>query len=102
MGDGRWEDPAWVEMQFWKQGLNEVQVTSVGKTITQEILGFCALLKGPLNFIMSRFWTEEQRKQSGAQFAPTLVQYLDNAYGKGNNQMEISSVGIIATGRKPL
>lgn len=100
MGDGRWEDPTWVRTQFQNRGLNQVQVTLVGKTIAQEISGFSALLKGPLNFIMSRFWTEKQRQQISAQFAPALVQHLEDLYGKGN-QMEVNSTGIIATGRLP-
>ncbi|KAJ5529165.1 Methyltransferase type 11 [Penicillium freii] len=100
MGDGRWEDPTWVKTQFQNRGLNEVQVTSVGKTIAQGISEVSALLKGPLNFIKSRFWTEKQRQQSGAQFAPALAQHLEDLYGKGN-QMEINSTGIIATGRLP-
>lgn len=100
MGDGRWEDPTWVKTQFRNRGLNEVQVTSVGKTIAQGISEFSALLKGPLNFIMSRFWTEKQRQQSGAQFAPALTQHLEDLYGKGN-QMEINSTGIVATGTVP-
>jgi hypothetical protein len=100
MGDGRWEDPTWVETQFRKRGLDEVQVTSVGKTIAQGILEFSTLMKVPLNFIMARFWTETQRQQSGARFVPALAQYLEDIYGKGN-LMEIDSMGIIATGRVP-
>ncbi|KAJ5496170.1 Methyltransferase type 11 [Penicillium fimorum] len=99
-GDGRWEDPTWVKTQFRNRGLKEVQVTFVGKAIPQRISGFSSLLKGPLNFITSRFWTEKPHQQSGAQFAPALVQHLEDLYGKSNH-IEINSPGIIATSRAP-
>lgn len=100
MGDGKWEEPSWVEAEFAERGLSEVQVTPVQRTIAQEISGFCTLLKGPLSFIMARFWTEEQRLLCGARFGSTLHDYLVDLCGE-RNQVEITSMAVIATGRKP-
>lgn len=102
MGKGEWDNPSYVEKQLRERGFADIQAAPIAKTIDMgSAQEFAAALQPPLQLIMSRFWTEEQRQESSAKISPTLIKYLEDTAGKGitvNRQPE----AIVVTARKPL
>ncbi|KAF7162433.1 hypothetical protein CNMCM5623_007724 [Aspergillus felis] len=95
-----WDSESEVRAEFEQAGFADVNVTTVAKQCllpVQEFAGACKIL---LPYVLSKFWTQEQRVQYEADVPKHLMRYLEKEYGK-DGLAPMKGVAIIATGRKP-
>ncbi|KAI1972891.1 hypothetical protein LOZ53_001968 [Ophidiomyces ophidiicola] len=77
-----WHDTDWIKSQLEKRGCKNIQITLVPRTLAPSPPSELIRVLTPLvNFIPVKFWSEEQRKESAANFAPALLEYWNAKYG---------------------
>ncbi|GFF87487.1 ubiquinone/menaquinone biosynthesis methyltransferase ubiE [Aspergillus udagawae] len=95
-----WDSESNVRVEFEDAGFTDVNVTTVAKQCLLPVQEFAEACKILLPYVLSKFWTQEQRGRYEAEVPEHLMGYLEKEYGK-DGLAPMKGVAIIATGRKP-
>lgn len=102
MGDGKWDDPSWIESKLREKKLDNIQVNPVQMTTamgTPEEVAESTVF--PMKFIMGKLWNDEQREKYSTRFFPAYVDQMINKYGK-DGVVSADWEAIVITAQKPL
>jgi hypothetical protein len=101
MGNGEWDNPAWIETQLRERKFEDVEIKTSAKKIDMgTVEQLMPILDGPLKLIMVRDWTEEQRRKYGTDMLARLQKYMKQKHGDPG-EVTKDWVAIIITARKP-
>lgn len=100
LGKGRWFEASFVKQKFTALGFVDVKVEVVRRTSQiKNAAEFVEIFSTMAQFIMERFWSEEEKLRCGSLIKGALLEYLTSKYGDGAIEMDWAA--ILATGTKP-
>ena len=100
LGNGEWNSVSWIESQLEHRGFRDIAVNAVTKSTSLLVSEFIESVMMMIPMVAQRFWSEEQREQSGDKFRPALQKYLNDTYGQ-DGVVPGDWTAIISTARKP-
>ena len=101
-GDGEWNNPSWIQNRLRDRNLEHIQVKPVLKTLANGNAREMAHLSMlPMKAIMGSMWSDEQREKYEDSYFHTLLQYLEDTYGKDKDIAKMWEA-IVTTAKKPL
>ncbi|RAL16443.1 gliotoxin thiomethyltransferase [Aspergillus homomorphus CBS 101889] len=93
-----WDAESFVKTEFEKAGFKEVKVTTVTEQVQIPISPFLELSRSMLDLVIEKSWTQDQRKQYGAEAPGALQRFLEERFGvDGLITMEPSAVLALGT-----
>ncbi|KAL8806591.1 MAG: hypothetical protein Q9182_001238 [Xanthomendoza sp. 2 TL-2023] len=103
-GVGDWWNPDWILNHLQDQGtydFEDVQIEVLHKDLKMESPAtFVDTFSVMIPMILSKFWSEEVRKERGKEAVDCLLAYMNQKYGEGR-EVEMHWVANLVTARKP-
>ncbi|KAL8819587.1 MAG: hypothetical protein Q9223_002006 [Gallowayella weberi] len=104
-GVGDWWDPDWILTHLQDKGtydFEDVEIEVLHKDLKMESSAiFVDTFSVMIPYILSKFWSEEVRKERGQEAVDCLLKYMNNKYGEGR-EVEMHWVANLVTARKPM